>query len=320
MKSDKLVPYVSVFVASYNNAKYIRESLDSVLTQTYPYIELIIVDDASIDNSVQVIEDWLAETKYSAKFIQNEKNLGICKSSNVFLSNATGAYTSWLASDDIMLPHKLATQVTLLEAAGPEVGVVYSDLSKIDPQGNITVPSIYATGQIRPSGGDVWLPLLRTNFIGAMTALVRRSSAETVGGYDEALSYEDWDMWLRLARDFEFIYQPEVTCHYRIHGNSFIYKRKRQLIESNLRIVSKHLAVSPEGDAIIHQHIADFAEELYLLGSPESTRWLAERYRLRPDRRGLALLWLARLGVPAAPVARAYGWLKSLTGTTVPTT
>lgn len=308
-------PLVSVSVASFNNAAYIRETLDSIRDLDYPNLELLVVDDASRDDSVAVIEGWLAEhPDFNARLLVHTTNKGLCAVCNAAVQGTSGEYFCLIGSDDIYLPGKLRVQVALLEAAGPEVGLVFSDVSKIDPQGNIMVPSVYATGQISPAEGDVWLPLLRTNYIGAMTVLVRRNSLDKAGPYDETLAYEDWDMWLRLARTSRFIYQPEVTALYRIHGNSFIQKRYRQLIETNLRIVTKHLGVSSEGDAIIHQHIADYAEQLFLLGSPESPRWLAERYRLRPDGRGLSLLWLARLGVPATAVARAYGWLKKLKG------
>lgn len=314
-------PLVSIGVASFNNAAYIRDTLNSIRDLNYPNLELIIVDDASRDDSIAVIKDWLAENPgFNARLVAFQTNKGVCHVCNTAVKESQGKYFSLIGSDDLYLPEKLSVQVPLLEAAGPEVGVVFSDVSKIDPQGRITVPSVYGTGQISPAQGDVWLPMLRTNFIGAMTTLVRRSSLDAAGPYDESLAYEDWDMWLRLSRVCRFIYQPEVTALYRIHGGSAMHKRKIQIIETNMRLLNKQAGVSAEGDAIIHQHIADFAEELYLLGSPESPRWLAERYRLRPDRRGLTLLWLARLRVPAAPVARAYGWLKKLTGATKLTT
>lgn len=308
-------PLISIGVASFNNSTYIRETLDSIRALNYPNLELIVVDDASRDDSVAVIEGWLAENAdFNARLVAFPVNKGVCHVCNTLIQESKGKYFSLIGSDDLYLPEKLSVQVPLLEAAGPEVGVVFSDVSKIDPQGNIIVPSVYVTGQISPSEGDVWLPMLRTNFIGAMTTLVRRSSLDEAGPYDESLAYEDWDMWLRLSRVCRFIYQPEVTALYRIHGNSAMHKRKIQIIETNMRLLNKQLGVSAEGDAIIHQHIADFAEELYLLGSPESSRWLAERYRLRPDRRGLSLLWLARLGIPATTVARAYRWLKKIKG------
>ncbi|AII51140.1 hypothetical protein N008_03975 [Hymenobacter sp. APR13] len=278
-------------------------------------MEIIIVDDASHDASIAVIEGWLAENSaLNARLIALPVNKGLCHVCNTFVRESKGKYCTLIGSDDIYLPNKLATQVPVLEAAGPEAGVVFSDLSKIDPQGNTIVASIYDSGQIIPAEGDVWLSLLRANFIGTMTTLVRRSSLEKVGPYDESLVYEDWDMWLRLSRVCKFIYQPEVTALYRIHGNSFMHKRYRQIVESNMRILSKHLGVSAEADAIIGKHFAQYSEELYRLGSTESVRWLKERRRLFPDRRGLALLWLAKLGIPANALVRANAVVSQLVG------
>lgn len=304
-------PLVSIGVASYNNATFIRETLNSIKGLDYPNLEIIIIDDASRDNSVAVIKEWLLEnTELNIQLIAQSENQGLCHVCNVFIDASHGKYVCLIGSDDIYLPHKLALQVPLLEAAGPTVGVVFSDLSKIDPTGNITVPSIYATGQISPSEGDAWLALLRTNFIGTMTTLVRRSCLEAVGPYDESLAYEDWDMWLRLARVCQFAYHPEITALYRIHGKSFMNERYRQVVESNLRILSKNIGISAEGDAVIQQQFFQYSEEIYRLGSTESVRWLQERQRLYHDRRGLALLWLARLRVPA----NALVWVKARLG------
>jgi glycosyltransferase involved in cell wall biosynthesis len=308
-------PLVSIGVASFNNALYIRETLDSIRGLNYPHIELIIIDDLSTDSSIEVIEEWLYEhANFNARLIRHTQNQGLCRVCNRFVEEANGKYLSLIGSDDNYLPDKLNVQVAMLEAAPPKVGVVFSDVSKIDPAGNIIVPSVYATGQIVPSSGDVWLPMLQTNFIGAMTTLVRRSCFESVGPYDESLAYEDWDMWIRLARKFHFLYQPQVTAHYRIHGSSAMFQRRAQMAETNMRIVCKHLGVSPEGDAIIYKHIAAFSEQLYLLGGENSVYWLQKRWQQRRDLRGLALLTLAQLGVPAQRVAQAYGLIKRVKG------
>lgn len=309
------LPLVSIGVASFNNAAYIEATLDSIRQLNYPNTELLVADDASGDDSVAVIEKWMAANPaVNARLIANPTNMGVCRICNTLVQEARGKYFCLIGSDDLYLPEKLATQVALLEAAGPEVGVVFSDLSKIDSQGNITVPSVYATEQIIPSEGDIWLPMLRTNFIGAMTTLVRRSSLDAAGPYDEKLAYEDWDMWLRLSRVCRFIYQPEVTALYRIHGGSAMHKRYRQILESNMRILTKHLGISMEGDTIICQHFVQYSEELYRLGSTESVRWLKERRRLCPDRRGTVLLWLAQLGIPADFMVAAKKRIKGLIG------
>jgi glycosyltransferase involved in cell wall biosynthesis len=308
-------PLVSIGVASFNNGRYIGETLDSVLALDYPHIELIIIDDCSTDNSITVIQDWLRNhADFNARLICHTENQGICRVCNRFVEESQGKYLSLIGSDDNYLPDKLTVQVAMLEASSPKIGVVFSDVSKIDSTGSIIVPSVYATGQISPSSGDVWLPMLRTNFIGAMTTLVRRSCFEVVGPYDESLAYEDWDMWIRLAREFDFLYQPQVTAHYRIHGSSAMFRRKAHIVETNMRIVSKQLGVSTEGDVIIQEHIAAFSEELYLLGGKNSVYWLQQRWQRQRDFRGLALLSLARLGVSAQKVSQAYSLLKRLRG------
>lgn len=306
-------PLVSIGVASFNNASYIRETLDSIRALHYPHVELIIIDDSSSDDSVAVIENWLRDhADFNARLIRHTINQGVCRVCNRFVEESQGKYLSLIGSDDTYLADKLTVQVAMLEAALPEVGVVFSDVSKINSAGSMIVPSVYATGQIVPSSGDVWLPMLCTNFIGAMTTLVRRTCFEVVGPYDESLAYEDWDMWIRLARKFHFLYQPQVTAHYRIHGSSAMFRRQAQIAETNMRIVSKHLGVSTEGDAIIQKHIAAFSEQLYLLGGENSIYWLRQRWQQQRDFRGLALLSLARLGVSAQKVSQAYGWLKRL--------
>ncbi|MBF9222161.1 glycosyltransferase [Hymenobacter ruricola] len=308
-------PLVSIGVASYNNAAYIVETLESIRNQTYPHWELVVVDDGSKDDSAELIADWLkTHSEVKGQLLVNNPNRGVCHTFNRFLNAAKGKYISIIGSDDLFLPEKLTAQVALLEAASAKVGLVYSDVSKIDPAGKVIVPSVYETGQITPFSGNVWLEMLKTNFLGAMTVLIRRECFDQVGPFDENLAYEDWDMWLRISREFDFLYQPEVTCHYRIHGASALHKRRAQIIETNLRLLQKHVGVSPEGDAIIARHLREFSEQLYLLGSPDSVKWLRRSWQQHRHARGLALLLAAHLGVPATAVASAFGTLKRVTG------
>lgn len=280
MKNEKSVPLVSVFVASYNNAKYIRHSLDSVAAQTYPAIELIIVDDKSTDNSVQVIEDWLAETKYPAKFIRNQKNLGICTSSNVFLANARGAYTSWLASDDLMRPQKLEVQVALLEAAGPDVGVVYSDSLVIDGEGKHHFSRFIQMHRqfMDIPQGNIFPVLLADNYIPIMSTLFRRSCFDECGWYDEELSYEDWDILLRFAYKFKFVYSDYVSVEYRIHDfNATKQLQGATAAETNFKLLYKHLGINAEYDAVIKGKLRHILDRMYYLKSPRQREFM-ERY------------------------------------------
>ncbi len=306
-------PLVSIGVASFNNAAYIIETLDSIRNQTYSNWELLVVDDASSDNSVSLVAEWF-ET-YPAirgRLLVNTTNKGVCHTFNRFLTEASGQYISIIGSDDLFLPDKLSTQVSILEACSSQQGVVYSDVSKIDASGKVIVPSVYATNQIQPFSGDVWLEMLKTNFLGAMTVLIRRECFKEVGMFDENLAYEDWDMWLRISRKFDFVYQPKVTCHYRIHGGSAMHKRRIQIIETNLKLIQKHVGVSAEGDVIIAQHLREFSEQLYLLGSSDSVTWLRRSWQQNRHLRGWAILTAAQLGIPASKVAQAFKAFKKL--------
>jgi glycosyltransferase involved in cell wall biosynthesis len=314
---DNSLPLVSIGVASYNNSAYILETLDSIRHQTYSNWELVVVDDASTDNSVAVISNWLkVHHEVNGRLLVNDHNSGICYTFNRFLAQANGKYVSIIGSDDLFLPNKLTAQVALLEVAPPAIGVVFSDLSKIDANGEIIVPSVYATGEIKPSSGKVWLEMLNTNFLGAMTVLIRRECIAQIGTFDENLAYEDWDMWLRISREFDFLYQPEITCHYRVHSNSVLHRHRAVIIDSSLRLLQKHVGVSLISDTIIARHMREFSEQLYLLGSPDSVKWLTRSWQLNRHWRGLAILAAARLGVPPAFVTKAFGGLKKLTNRT----
>jgi hypothetical protein len=93
-----------------------------------------------------------------------------------------------------------------------------------------------------------------------------------------------------------------------------MFSRKAQIIETNMRIVSKHLGYSAEGDEIIYKHMADYSEQLYLLEGENSIYWLQQRWEQQRDIRGFALLTLARLGIPARYVLRVYGIIQKLRG------
>jgi glycosyltransferase involved in cell wall biosynthesis len=131
------VPLVSVCIPSYNHAQYLPYCLDSVLAQTYPNIEVIIIDDGSTDNSLEIAREYAAN---HPDLIQvhthpNGINCGISKTSNLGFSLAKGKYWSGLSSDDALYKDKIEKQVAYLET-NPEVGFVYSYSDYIDAQGN----------------------------------------------------------------------------------------------------------------------------------------------------------------------------------------
>lgn len=296
-------PLVTIGVLSYNNASYLAQTLDSAIQENYKNRELIIVDDCSKDDSVKVINDWIAKhPEEKVTVIVHQHNKGVCKALNEILEVATGKYIAAIGSDDIYFPNKLAIQVPLLENAPEEVGVVYSKVQMIGPDGEL-LPTPAEWVDIH--NGEIFLPLLTRDFIPAMSTLVRRSCFDSIGSYDENLSYEDWDMWLRIAKKYEFKFSDELSAYYRVHPASAMHTRKVVLMESTLELLQKHWGESPEADEIIRRHVHALSEQLFQYGSAKAKQWLKVRWLQNKDIRSFAFMVLAELGISGARVQQA---------------
>lgn len=214
-------PTVSVIALSYNQERFVEAALDSIRSQDYPHVHLIIVDDGSTDGSVDRIRRWLDVTQTEATLIVHPRNMGVCRSLNDALRLAVGEFVAMLAADDIWLPGMLTRHVIALRSAPPEVGVVFSDAFHIDEAGARVEGRFMTSGrEPRVIDGAIFEELLLGNFIPAMTTLTRRECFEKVGSYDESLLYEDWDMWLRIARRYRFSFSSVVSAEYRIVSSS----------------------------------------------------------------------------------------------------
>jgi glycosyltransferase involved in cell wall biosynthesis len=253
-KPSNLSPIVSVIALCYNHERFVVECLDSIRDQTFSDIELVIIDDCSCDRSATVIEKWISTNRYMCKFIKHSQNRGICKSINEGLSCVTGKYVAIVASDDIWLPTKIEHQVSLMEQACEDVGVIFCNAFHMDEAGIIK-------GEIFPERclelnlkqvpqGDVHATLWIGNFIPAVTALVRRSCYAKIGTYDESLFYEDYDMWLRISREYRFLYSPAIVAKYRNMPHSSAHSNTSKMDESKSRIFQKFLDDSTVNTAL----------------------------------------------------------------------
>jgi len=288
-------PLVSAVVLCYNHEKFVGECLEGVKAQDYPNLELIVNDDASQDGSVRVIETWLARSGIPHRLLTSETNQGLCRSLNRALSHARGKYISGIAADDVWLSEKLRSQVALMERLPGEVGVVYSDALQMDEEGRVLEKRFLETyGRFdQPPTGNIQLALWKDNFIPAMTTLVKRDCYDQVGLFDEALCYEDWDMWLRISRRFEFAFAQEISAKYRIVSNSMMQSQKQRILDSACQVCAKHLKgnqLSPEarGAAIAQLHRKAIAT--FSCGTPAHRRNLMQALRY-----GLAVRTAMRL-------------------------
>lgn len=240
-------PLVTVIALCYNHERFLLECLNAIDQQSYPNIELIIFDDASTDRSAHMIEEWLKKTDRKATFIKQMQNGGVCKSLNKALELATGKYVAITATDDCWLTTKIQDQVNYFETLPENVAVVYSDAYVMNEKGTLLEERfIQRFGRLDHfPEGKLFSTLVEGNFIPAMATLVRRKCYTKVGGFDETLCYEDYDMWLRLAEQFEFAHSHKIGTKYRVVENSLSHRfhsdRKIQLAKANLRIYEKCL-------------------------------------------------------------------------------
>jgi glycosyltransferase involved in cell wall biosynthesis len=233
----RCVPLVSVLVTTYNHARYVEEALDSLRRQTSRDFEVIITDDASTDGSADVIAAWLARTGYPAQFIRNPDNRGICANRNAALARASGSFVCSLSGDDCYEPDRIERQLACFLAQPESVAAVYSDMSMVDAEG-WPYRRTYLDDQLdgaAPPHGDLFAQIMAGNFLPAPAVMLRRSAIAEVGGYDENLFVEDFDMWLRLSFRFHFTYLPGRLVRCRPLESSMSRSRSNQPLMNKTR-------------------------------------------------------------------------------------
>jgi glycosyltransferase involved in cell wall biosynthesis len=202
-----MTPLVSVICLCYNHAQFIEEAIRSVISQTYPNIQVVVVDDASTDGSVEIINRLVNEYSQIELLLLKE-NHGNCKAFNQGLRLVKGDFIIDFATDDIMMPDRIAKQVKFFNTLDPSYGVVFTDATYIDEGGEF-LRNHYAyllkkklVNEIPQ--GDIYAFVLSTYFISSPTMLSRKEVFDSLRGYDEDLAYEDFDFWVRSSRNFKY--------------------------------------------------------------------------------------------------------------------
>jgi glycosyltransferase involved in cell wall biosynthesis len=206
---------VSIIIPAYNATTYLRQTLNSVLGQTYQAIEVIVVDDGSSDATSAVVEQF-ATLDARVRLIR-QSNAGVGVARNTGIAKARGEYIAPLDADDWWFPEKLAKQVACMEQAGGETGLVYCWFALIDEQDNFVTECYPWTVE-----GRVRHALVLRNFVGnASVPLLRKTALDKVGLYltraeqGGAQGCEDWDLSLRIAEHFNVRFVPEYLVAYR---------------------------------------------------------------------------------------------------------
>ena len=215
------MPEVSVVIPTYNRAAVVQEAIQSVMLQTYPDYEVIVVDDGSTDNTRDVVSAFSGKVRYLF-----QQNRGRSAARNHGIRLARGRYIAFLDSDDMFLPEKLGVQVSALES-GQDFGMSYSHSLAMYEPGRIAEGHLHARGRL---SGWVYPEILfiQGTVITVPSVLVRARILGEVGGFDETMHIcEDLDLWRRIAMRYKVlqIRQPLAVVRYRQNDQSALQER-----------------------------------------------------------------------------------------------
>ena len=203
-------PLISIVTPSFNQGKFIRRTIDSVLTQDFPNLEYIIIDGGSTDGSQAIIQEYQDRLAYW----ESVSDRGQTDAINKGFARASGKYLAWLNSDDIYQPGALSEAVAYLEAH-PEAGMVYGDCTFIDEEDReIGIFPAAQTDYARLRRGYVHIP--------QQAAFFRADLWQKVGPLDPSFYFAmDYDLWVRLAREAPLVYRPgQIWASFRLHGEA----------------------------------------------------------------------------------------------------
>lgn len=236
-----------MIIPAYNVGQYIGEAIESVLTQTYPDTEIIVVDDGSTDDTSNAVKPYHGRVRYV-----RQENSGPARARNRGIQEASGLYVAFLDGDDTWRPDKLERQVALMGKYA-EVALSFTDADEVY-DGEVVTPSLLSTKPLLPgmvgargsavpiSGESAYTSLLRSCFILTSTALLRRSVLSEVGDFNKSFDpCEDRDLWLRIAERHDIGCLNEVLTTHRLHDRN-ISNQKSNVLTARIAIFEGLLA------------------------------------------------------------------------------
>ncbi len=217
---------ISIIIPAYNAEKHIKETLLSVLNQTYKDFQIILVDDGSIDNTFQIADSILNPPH---RIIQ-KKNGGEASARNVGLKICDSRYICFLDSDDLFTPNKLDIQKKFLDN-NSQFGMVYAKHNYIIDGNNLSKWRNWNFKESNNGSGDIFIKQFIENKICIITTLIRRECFDRAGYFDESIPYaSDSDMWIRISANYKIGYIDEVLAYYRLHNTNVSLDRETCLL------------------------------------------------------------------------------------------
>ena len=244
---------ISIVIPLYNHASFIEEALLSLIAQTYSDLEMIVVDDGSTDDSLAIARATLArhESRFSRVTTVTQANRGVSATLNRGIGLAEGEFVFLLASDDVAKPTAIETFHQRM-ITNDSIALVCGDLDLIDESGAPT--TVVNNGQsftswiqfVTSHRNDIDLvhrfgsyeTIIGGNYL-TVGILLRRQCVLDVGGYDEACPIEDYDLWLKLARNYRFEFVDRQLISYRQHPNGTVVRNRTRILFDELDLLMR---------------------------------------------------------------------------------
>jgi len=269
---------VSIVIPTLNRAHLVTRAIKSVLTQTYQDFEIIVVDDGSQDETEKVVQQCGGKR---IKYIKHQKTMGPGAARNTGIDISYGEYIAFLDSDDEWLPTKLEKQITLFKKTTFNTGLIYCGVAHID--------------QINRNVKEKWIPNYRgyvfeknlsENFIvsGSSTVIVQRKALEKAGKFDESLpSCEDWDLWIRIARHYEFDYIPEILVNCFAHSERISSNFERVILGHKLFSKKYKEEIDKQSSNVKAKHFFYLGNHFCYYGDENlAKKYLSQAFRIYP--------------------------------------
>lgn len=257
-------PLVTVIMPVYNGERYLDQAIQSALAQTYRYLELILVDDCSSDQSSTIIEQYRSDER--VVFLRNSQNMGVASSRNHALRVAKGEFITFHDQDDLWLPNKLALQMRALQQH-PKVGLLHTRYARIDIKGDL-LPEYRALDEqafgnhaAETLVADVFEEIFISNDIQPLTSIIPKKILDEVGWFNPDLpGVDDYELWLRIARRYPVGHLQTITGFWRMHAAQQS-KQGYTMLLIRLKAMDMFLAADP--DAAKHVNRAAYVQRMH---------------------------------------------------------
>jgi len=228
---------VSAVIPTYNHAALAPDAVESALAQTWPRVEVIVVDDGSTDDTLARL------ARFGGRItVLRQEHRGPAVARNAGIRASRGEWIAFLDSDDLWMPEKIARCVAALEGA-PNAGVAYTAvrIHELDTGRRYPLPQYTMSGNL---ARDLFLECKGVN---TSTLVVRRAALDKVGLFDEEFfRAQDWDLMVRLAEQYGYVHVPEILTDRRLHAGSLSVTRQDLYAKYNLLVIQKALARRPD--------------------------------------------------------------------------